>query len=175
MSTLVAEKGLASLVAGVGPGRLVVVPRRRGRRRRWRSLNADRVVEVLSASGPAALVLTRDADVDPGARVLAELARIMGHEVLVLPAAEEEAAWAIAVAAHGDFQGDDLLRRMEALLGEMREGGLLPRRDLGGGVTVPSLRPAALARWAGCAWRACELCAGGGPAGGRCARCGARS
>ena len=154
MSTIVAEEGLASLVGGGAPGRLVVVPRRRGRGRRWRSLDADRVVEALSAGGPGALVLTRDADADPGARVLSELARIMGHEVLVLPAAEEEAAWAIAIAAHGDFQGDDLLRRMEALVGGMREGGPLPRRDLGGGVTVPALRPAALARWAGCAWRA---------------------
>lgn len=175
MSTLVAEESLARLVAGADPGRLAVVPRGRGRRRGWRNLEADRVVDVLTASGTGALVLSRDVDADPGARVLSEIARLMGHETATLPGTPIEAAWAIGVAAHRDFQGDGLLRRVESLLGEMRDGRTLPRRVLGPGVRVPALRPAALARWAGCAWRACAVCAGGGPAGGRCARCGAPS
>jgi hypothetical protein len=172
MTTLVAEESVARLVAGARGERLVVVPRARRRARGWRGLDIDRVVEALETGGPAALVLARDPSADPGAGVLGELARIMGHEVVRLPEAADEAAWAIGVAAHGDFQGDGLLRRLEALVGEMREGGPLPRRALGSGPSqVPSLRPAVLAKWAGCSWRACGRCAGGGPAAGRCARC----
>lgn len=174
MSALVVEESLARLVAGSARERLTVVTRSRGRGRGWNDLDADRVVAALDAGGPDALVLARDSEADPGARVLDELARLMGHDRVRLPGAPVEAAWAIAVAAHDDFQGEGLLRRLEALVGEMGRGGALPRRLLGQGTKVPALRPAALARWAGCAWRACRECSGGGPAGGRCARCGAR-
>lgn len=174
MSALVAEESVARLVAGPSPEHLLVVSRGRRRARGWRRLEADRVVSALDAGGPAALVLARDVGADPGAGVLVHLARIMGNDVVRLPSAPVEAAWAIGVAAHEDFQGDGLLRRLEALVGETRGHGHLPRRALGSGAArVPALRPAVLAKWAACAWRPCATCAGGGPAGGRCGRCGA--
>ena len=157
MIALVAEESLVRLVAGPGLQRLTVIPRAHGRRRGWKDLDADRVVDILDEGGPGALVLVRDVEADPGARVLGELARVMGLDLLRLPAAPGEAAWTLAVAAHDDFQGDGLLRRLEALVGEMGEGGPLPRRALGPGLRVPALRPAALARWAGCAWRPCRM------------------
>lgn len=171
---VVVEESIARLVAGRDALRLTVVPRRRRRGRGWMGLDADRVVAALDNGQGELLVLARDADADPGARALRELARVMGRDLVPLPAAPEEAAWTVAVAVHDAFQGDGLVRRLEALVGEMAAGGPLPRRILSPGTRVPALRPAALARWAGCAWRACPVCAGGGPAGGRCARCGAR-
>ena len=47
------------------------------------------------------------------------------------------------------------------------------RPEGAGAVRVPALRPAVLARWAGCVWRPCDRCAGGGLPGAPCGRCGA--
>lgn len=175
MRTLVAEEGIARLVPGTGTERLVVVPRARRRKAgRWAALDADRVVEALVDAGAGAVVLTRGAGADPGAAVLADLARVMGRDVVLLPATPDLAAWAIAVATHRDFPDDDLVRRLEALVGVACDAGPLPRRSIGSdGPAVPALRPSALGKWAGCAWRACGRCSGGGSAGGRCGRCGA--
>ena len=175
MSTLVAEEGVAGPVAPRHPQRLVVV--RRGRRRGggWDDLAAYAVADALEAAGPDAVVLARGAEADPGAIALPGLARLLGHRVVRLPAHAAAAAWVVAVALHPDFTDDASARRLEALAGAPGAGGArLPHRRVGDdGPEVPVLRPGALARWAGCAWRACPRCSGGGPPGGRCGRCGA--
>ena len=175
MSILVAEEGVAGRVAVGGPQRLVVVGRHRRRGGGWDELPAGAVADALEAAGPGAVVLARGADADPGAIALAALARLLGHRVVRLPAHPAAAAWVVAVALHPDFTDDGSARRLEALAGAPGAAGArLPRRRVGDdGPEVPVLRPGALARWAGCAWRACPRCAGGGPTGGHCGRCGA--
>jgi hypothetical protein len=175
MTTVVAEESVARMVAGSGAEGLVVVPRARRRRARgWEGLDADRVVDALVAAGPRAVVLARAPEADPGGGVLPALGRVMGHRVLRLPGDASEAAWTIAVAVHPAFDGEGIVRRLEALAGIASAGGALPRRAIGPGrAAVPALRPAVLGKWAACAWRACLCCPGGGAAGGRCGRCGA--
>lgn len=175
MRALVAEESIARLVTTPGAERLVMVPRAHRRRAgRWDVLEADRVVDALARAGAGGVVLARGIDADPGAATLAAIGRMMGHDVVLLPGEPLLAAWAVGVAAHRDFPDDGLVRRLEVLAGAAGAAGSLPLRSAGsGGPAVPALRPRVLARWAGCAWRACERCSGGGPAGGRCGRCGA--
>ena len=159
MSALVVEERIATSAVTGSDGDLVVVPRAR-RRGRWMPLDADRVVATLSALRRDAIVMTRTAAADPGAVSLGALARIMGVDVVRLPDAEAEAAWAVAVAAHPDFGGRDR-RRLEVLVGAAASGH-----------ARPSLRPGVLARWASRSWRPCARCAGGGLLGCPCGRCG---
>jgi hypothetical protein len=175
MRALVAEESIARLVTGPGVERLVVVSRAHPRRGGpWNGLEADRVVDALAGAGAGGVVLARSIDADPGAAVLPGIGRMMGHEVVLLPDEPVVAAWALGVAAHRDFPDEGLVKRLEALAGAADAAGPLPLRRVGSrGPAVPALRPRVLARWAGCAWRACGRCSGGGPAGGRCGRCGA--
>lgn len=159
MSAIVVEERIATSAVAGARGDLMVVPRAR-RRGRWRPLDADRVVDTLSAAGRDAVVMSRRAGADPGAAALGALARIMGTDVVRLPDVETEAAWAVAVAAHPDFGGCDR-RRLEVLAGAAASGR-----------ARPSLRPGVLARWASRSWRPCARCAGGGLMGCPCGRCG---
>jgi hypothetical protein len=171
---LVAEEGLARLVAAPTGDRLFVVPRARRRRARgWAKLDADRVVESLVGAGPGAVILARGHDGDPEASALPALGRMMGRDVVRLSDDPVIAAWAIAVAVHRDFQGEGLVRRLEVIVGLTCRTGPLPgRRVESGAVSVPVLRPGVLSKWATRAWRSCRRCPGGGPEGGRCGRCG---
>ena len=175
MRALVADESIVSLMTPSRRESLVVVPRERRRRHgSWSALEADRVVDTLSSAGPQAVVLVRGVEVDPGAGVLGALGRLMGNPVVRLPADPAVAAWALGVAAHPQFEERLIVRRLEALVGVASSSDALPRRPIGSTDTeVPVLRPAVLSRWAGCAWRACRHCSGGGPVGGRCGRCGA--
>lgn len=164
MSALVAERRVADLVDAAGRRPLTVVARGR-RRGRWSAVHADAAVDALAAAGPAAIVLARAPEADPGAVALAAVARMMGAAVVRLPSGLEAAAWCVAVALHPDFEHDDLVRRLEALVGLAQLGGDTP--------AVPSLRPGVLSRWSSRAWRPCGRCGGGGALGGACARCGA--
>jgi len=175
MRRIVAEESVTRLIAAPAPERLVTVPRPRGRGRRgWAPLHADGVIDALDLAGPGAVVLARGCAADPGAALLPSLGRTMGHDVVRLPDDSAAAAWALGVALHPDFPCDPAISRLEALVGVASSGGPLPRRAIGaGGPSVPALRPEVLSRWAGCAWRACARCSGGGPVGGSCGRCGA--
>ena len=173
MSTVVVERRIAELVGAPGRRPLTVVTRAR-RRGRWAPVHADAVVDALDAVGPGAIVLARPHEADPGAAMVAAVARLMGVPVVLLPGDPAAAAWALAVALHPDFEQRDLVRRLEVLVGMARPGAALPRRAIDtGAATMPSLRPRVLSRWSACAWRPCARCAGGGPAGASCARCGA--
>jgi hypothetical protein len=170
--TVVVELSLApASAAGSGEG-LVVVPRTR-RRRGWADLDPDAVVDALDRAGPGAVVLARTPLADAGARALPALARIMGREVVRLPAEGEAAAWVVAVAGTLSAAGADPSRRLQVLVGAAAAPAL-PRRPVGAGpARMPALRHGVLARWAGCAWRPCARCAGGGLPGAVCGRCGA--
>jgi hypothetical protein len=169
---VVVEHGLASAGAASSAEGIVVVPRPRGRRG-WADLDPDAVVDALDRAGPGAVVLARTALADPGARALPALAGIMGREVVRLPADREAAAWVVAVAARLAAAGDDPARLLQVLVGAPA-APVLPRRPIGAGsARMPALRPGVLARWAGCAWRPCARCAGGGLPGAACGRCGA--
>jgi hypothetical protein len=76
---------------------------------------------------------------------------------------EAAAAATIALVARPGFGGADPGRGLAVLAVLAAEG-----------IAVPSVRPAVLARWAARAWRPCDRCAAGGPAGVRCGACGAR-
>ncbi len=171
MIPVVVEHGLASSgAAGPGAG-TVVVPRPRGRRG-WADLDPEAVVDALDRAGLGAVVLARTALADPGARALPALAEIMGREVVRLPADRDAAAWVVAVAGTR-AAGADPARLLQVLV-SAAASPVLPRRPVGAGpARMPALRPGVLARWAGCAWRPCGRCAGGGLPGGACGRCGA--
>jgi hypothetical protein len=173
MTGLVAERALAPASAGAGAARLVVVPRdRRARRRGWRPLAPDDVVAALESAGGSALVLARAPAADPGAAALPGLARVMGREVVRLPDDAAAAAWAVAVAVAWPPDAG-LARRLQVLVGAAGGGTALPRRRVGESLSVPAVRPPVLARWAGCVWRPCARCGGGGLPGASCGRCGA--
>jgi len=170
MRALVVEAGLAVVVAG--PGRSVVTVPRRRRRGGWCAVEGDAVVAAIDSAGADAVVLARAPGDDPGATCLPALARLLGVPAVRLPADTLLAGWVLAVAAHPQFGDADLVRRLEVLVGAATAVGL-PRRSVGDGPRVPALRPRVLARWAGCVWRPCARCAGGGLMGAACGRCGA--
>ena len=173
MTAIVVEEGLASAVAAAPSEDVVVVPRSRLRRRGWGDLDPDDVVAALERAGARALVLARPALADPGARALPALAAVMGREVVRLPGDDDAAAWVVAVAGALAGEGLDAARRLQVLVGAVAAPAL-PRRAVGAGTArMPALRPGVLARWAGCAWRPCGRCAGGGLPGSPCGRCGA--
>ena len=148
-------------LAGDG-ARMVVAIGRPRRRRREAAIHADAVVAAIEAAGPDAVVLARPPDADPGGASVRPVAVLLGVPCVRLPPAAEAAAWVVAVAANAQFGDTALVRRLEALAGAAADGR-----------TPPALRPGVLARWAGCAWRPCSRCGGGGVAGGPCGRCGA--
>lgn len=164
MSALVVDRRVADLVDAAGRRPLTVVARAR-RRGRWAAVHADAAVQAVATAGPAAIVLARAPEADPGAAVLASVARLMEAPVVRLPPGLEAAALCVAVALHPDFECDDLMRRLEALVGLAQAGPGAP--------TVPTLRPRVLSRWSVRAWTPCGRCGGGGALGGACARCGA--
>jgi hypothetical protein len=171
VTAIVVEAALASAGAAEPSEDVVVVPRLR-RRRGWADLDPDDVVVALDRAGPRALVLARPAPADPGARALPALAAVMSREVVRLPDDDDAAAWVVAVAGALAGEGADA-RRLQVLVGATAAPAL-PRRPVGGGTArMPALRPGVLARWAGCAWRPCGRCAGGGLPGAPCGRCGA--
>lgn len=178
---LLAEQGLLALAGLEGGEHVVPVPRaerrRRPRRRaRWADLDPEATLEALGAASPTAIVLARPADADPGAACLAPLARLVGLDVLTLPAAADVAGWTLAVAATWAATGEPNLVRALAVAAALGESeAALPRRPWGAsGVAVPAVRPAVLARWAARAWRPCRWCRGGGGLlGVVCGRCGA--
>jgi len=173
VTSLVVEEALARAVPGARAGRLQVVRRdRRARGRGWAELSADAVVAALEAAGAAAVVLARAPSADPGARALPALARIMGRQVVRLPADADGAAWAVGMAAAWE-PGEGLARRLQVLVGAAGGAQTLPRRSVGQRARMPAVRPVVLARWAGCAWRPCGRCAGGGLPGAPCGCCGA--
>ena len=95
-------------------------------------------------------------------RALPALAAVMGREVVRLPGDDDAAAWVVAVAGALAGEGADAARRLQVLVGATAAPAL-PRRPVGArAARVPALRPGVLARWAGCAWRPCGRCAGGG-------------
>lgn len=172
--TVVVEEGLAAAAGGPPADGLVVVPRPRVRRGRVRAdLDPDVVVEALDRGGPGAVVLARSASADPGARALPALASVMGREVVRLPDDGDAAAWVVAMAGGLASPGAGPARRLQVLAGAAA-APVLPRRPVGAGAArMPALRPGVLARWAGCVWRPCGRCAGGGLPGAPCGRCGA--
>ena len=173
MTAIVVEQALASAGAAEPSEAVVVVSRARVRRRGWAALDPDDVVAALDGAGPRALVLARPVMADPGARALPALAVVMGREVVRLPGDDDAAAWVVAVAGALAGEGADAARRLQVLVGATAAPAL-PRRQVGAGTTrMPALRPGVLARWAGCAWRPCGRCAGGGLPGAPCGRCGA--
>jgi hypothetical protein len=159
MSTLLVEESLVARLSPSVRSRLAVVPRRRGRAG-WAPLAPDEVVDALVDAGEGATILARGVVDDPGAASLGALGRIMGREVVRLPADPELAERLVAVAASSHDDGAAELRRLQAL------GGAA-------GIRLPAVRPRVLARWAGLAWRPCVHCRGGGLAGAGCGRCGA--
>jgi hypothetical protein len=171
MRPLVVDAALR--VATAAQGRPVVVVERRRRRGRWVPVTADAAVEAIDRAGPDVVVMVRPAGIDPGGAVVAPVARLAGLPVVLLPADEAPAAWALATASHADFGDDDLVRRLEALVGAATVASTLPRRPAGRGADMPALRPRVIARWAGCAWSPCGRCGGGGLRGAPCGRCGA--
>ncbi len=160
---LVVEAGLAAAVAGAPGPDLVAVPRP-GRRRRGASaaLDPEDVVTALDLAGPDAVVLARPAADDPGAAALPALAAVMGREVVRLPGGADAAAWVVAVAGAMPADTGGAPRRLQVLAGVAAAA-----------TRMPALRPGVLARWAGCVWRPCPRCAGGGLPGAPCGRCGA--
>jgi hypothetical protein len=175
VTAVVVEEGVAVAVAGSHRGPVTVVPRPPGRRGRGRAdLAADAVVDALERAGPGAVVLARSPAADLGARALPALAAVMGREVVRLPDDGDAAAWVVAMAAALDATTAPA-RRLQVLVGAATaSAAALPRRPLGAGTArMPALRPGVLARWAGCVWRPCPRCGGGGLPGARCGRCGA--
>ncbi len=169
MRPIVVEAALAQhTAAGARP---VVVVTRGRRRGTWREVTADAVVAAIDAAGADAVVLARSPGDDPGGARLPALARLMGLPVVRLPTDPGLAGWSLALATHPELCDDDLVRRLEVLVGAAASADL-PRRHAGDGPRVPALRPGVLSRWAGCAWRPCARCGGGGLAGAACGRCG---
>jgi hypothetical protein len=160
VTVIVVEEGIAARAPAPGDGALVLVPRRR-RRRSWQALDADDVVPILAGLGRGALLAARPAAADPGAASLPTLAGIMGLAVARLPADDAAAAATVAVASGPGFAPSDLRRAVEVLAVFAADGEV-----------AAALRPAVLARWAVRAWRPCEACPRGGPAGRRCGSCG---
>ncbi len=148
--------------AGAGARRVVGIARERRRRRGGGGITADAVAAAIEAAGAEPVVLARPAEADPDAAAVRPVAVLLGVPCVRLPSALDAAAWLVAVAAHAEFGDTALVRRLEALAGAAAEGG-----------TPPVLRPGVLARWAGCVWRPCPRCGGGGVDGGPCGRCGA--
>jgi hypothetical protein len=175
MTAIVVEEGLALAVAAPRGERVVIVPRPSRRRGGGPDgLDPDAVVEALERAGPGAIVLARPPAADPGARALPALAAVMGREVVRLPEDAEAAAWVVAVAAVLDRGAGATARRLQVLVGTAAAAPALPRRPVGAGAArMPALRPGVLARWAGCVWRPCARCGGGGLPGAACGRCGA--
>jgi hypothetical protein len=169
---VVVEEGLAAAAGAVRATTVVPrAPRRRGSGRA--ALEPDTVIDALDRAGTAAVVLARSPAADPGAAVLPALAAVMGHEVVRLPDDADAAAWVVALAGALAPGGEDLPRRLQVLVGAAASP-VLPRRPVGAGpVRMPAVRAGVLARWAGCAWRPCARCAGGGLPGAACGRCGA--
>lgn len=160
MTIVVAEQSIAAAGARNASPRLVVVPRAR-RRGRWRPLDPDAVTAALSALAEDAVVAARPAAADRGAAALPPLAAIMGVPCVRLPADAAAATATVAIVARPGFEASVRAVEVVAVLA-------------GEGTALPALRPAVLARWTGRVWRPCAACAGGGPAGVRCGRCGAR-
>ena len=163
MRSLVADEALIGTAAP--PGWFTAIPRSPGRRwRRDTSGNVDAVVAAVEAAGPGAIVLARPPEGDGGGGAASAVARMMGAEVVRLPAGAAAAAWTVGVALRAlDDDDDGLVRRLQGLASLCAAG--LP--------VTSSLRPAVLLRYAGWAWRPCRACDGGGVEAGPCGRCGA--
>jgi hypothetical protein len=152
--------GAVARDAGVADGApaLTVVPDAAGRGRRDAAPPADAAVAAVEAAGPGAIALA------PAGSPLGPVARLMGADVVALPADDAAAAWVVGVALRAGGDDDALLRRLEGLASAAGAGG----------ASLARTRPAVLLRWAGWAWRRCGSCAGGGVPGGPCGRCGTR-
>ncbi|MGE0027837.1 MAG: hypothetical protein AB7O78_00780 [Thermoleophilia bacterium] len=152
--------GVVARDAGLADGApsLVLVAAAATRGRREATPAADAAVAAIDAAGAGAIALA------PAGSPLGPVARLMGADVVALPADECAAAWVLGVALRAGADDDGLLRRLEGLASAAGAGG----------ASLARTRPAVLLRWAGWAWRRCAGCAGGGVAGGPCGRCGAR-
>lgn len=163
------------------PERFVVVRRERcawrgpGRDRGWRALDPERVLQVVGDLAAPGWALVRPPESDPGAQCLSAAAALLGHEVVTLPAALDEAVWSVGVARGVGGSTDETLGRvLDVVCCGPNAAPKSPRQAWGPtGLLVPALRPATLARWAYCAWRSCTWCAAGGLPGHACRRCGA--
>ncbi len=174
VSILVVEESVAPAVPAEGVDGIRVI--RRGRRRdgSWPPVAADAVVAALEAAGSSAVVLVRPPAADPGSAALWGLAELMKRDVVRLPPSARAATWVVAVALAGHEGSPRPLRALQALAGAAGVAGLLGmacRED--DEPRMPALRPAVLVRWAGCGWRPCDRCQGGGLPGAQCGRCGA--
>ena len=176
--TLVVEHGIAECVGGA-PFGVRVVPRRRSswwRRRRspWEPLDPEAVLDVLIEIRRPAVVFTRRAAADPGARCLGDIAHLLGLDVRTLPDNRDEAAWCVGIAGSlGEALTARDIRALDVLCCGSAVAPGSPRGQWGpAGISVPALRPSTVVRWASCAWRACRWCAAGGLPGDRCRRCG---
>lgn len=175
----VVDQAIARHLGSV-PDFVVVVPRdvvrwwRVRRAGRWHPLDRDRVLDLLCGLPRPGLVLARPASADPGAACLATIAAVVGHEVITLPTAMDEALWSVGVTfSLAGCAGDTLGRVLDVICCGPASAPALPHQRWGPtGLSVPALRPATLARWAYCAWRPCIWCDAGGLPGHRCRRCG---
>jgi hypothetical protein len=173
VSPIVAEESVVPAVPAERRGRIHVVPRDRRRDGSWPPVAAEAVVAALESAGPEAIVLVRPPAADPGAAPLAALAELMEREVVRLPSEAEAAAWVVGIAVADHEEPVPPLRALQALAGAAGIAGRLGAVAGEGDLRLPGLRPAVLARWARCGWRACGRCRGGGLPGARCGRCGA--
>jgi hypothetical protein len=168
--TLIVEQGVVEPLGGC-PANLVVVPRRRSpwyrRAHRWAPLDAETVLDTLTAVPRPAVVLARRHAADPGASSLLDLASLLGLEVRRLPDCVEAAAWSVSFASRADESGATAGGRVLDVLCSVPAPTMRWP-----GIADPPLRANALRRWASCAWRPCPWCPAGGLAGERCARCG---
>ena len=159
--------------AGLVPGASVsALPRGRGG-----AMDVDAVADAVAAAPPSAVVLARPPWADPPAAALAGVAMLLDREVVWLPPALGQAAWAVALIANWAAYSAprDLVRRAQVAVGHAALPACrLPRRPWGcERVQMPALRPMALARWCDRLWLPCAHCViGGGAPGGACGRCG---
>lgn len=170
MVEIVADRALVRRVAGLEHSGAVISVPRAHRRGRWEALIADDVLDALDGAGRAGVVLARPAAVDPGAAALPGLARILGIEVVLLPADADRAAWVVGLAAH--LERTDRAAAIRALQALAGLAAVAADGEGAGRGTHAVARPAVVLRWARRGWRPCARCGGGGRSGARCGRCG---
>lgn len=119
----------------------------------------EALADRLCHGGPTVLAAPTAGDAP-----LIALARALRVPVVALPPDPAVAAWCAAVAADCMATGDGDGRAAEVLAS-------CAARTAHAGRVRPTVRRSVVRRWAARAWRPCPACAGGGVAGGACARC----